>query len=56
LQNATRRPAGLLHFANIARRDFAVEALEREHILRVLARTVTQEDAARILELDASTH
>lgn len=55
LQNATRYPAGLLHFANIARRDFTVEALEREHILRVLARTVTQEDAARILELDAST-
>ncbi len=35
--------------------DFTVDALEREHILRVLARTVTQEEAARILGLDAST-
>jgi NtrC-family two-component system response regulator AlgB len=35
--------------------DFTVEEVEREHILRVLARTATQEEAARILGLDAST-
>jgi NtrC-family two-component system response regulator AlgB len=35
--------------------DFSAEAIEREHILRVLARTRTQEEAARILGLDAST-
>jgi NtrC-family two-component system response regulator AlgB len=35
--------------------DFTVEAVEREHILRVLARTRTQEEAARILGVDAST-
>jgi len=35
--------------------DFSVDDLEREHILRVLARTATQEEAARILGLDAST-
>jgi len=35
--------------------DFTVDDLEREHILRVLARTTTQEEAARILGLDAST-
>jgi len=35
--------------------DFSVEAVEREHILRVLARTRTQEEAARILAVDAST-
>jgi NtrC-family two-component system response regulator AlgB len=35
--------------------DFTVEELEREHILRVLARAATQDEAARILGLDAST-
>ena len=35
--------------------DFTVDEVEREHILRVLARTATQEEAARILGLDAST-
>jgi NtrC-family two-component system response regulator AlgB len=35
--------------------DFSVEAVEREHILRVLARTRTQEEAAQILGVDAST-
>ena len=35
--------------------DFTVEALEREHILRVLARTRTQDEAAQILGVDAST-
>jgi len=35
--------------------DFTVEEIEREHILRVLARTPTQEEAARILGVDAST-
>ncbi|HEX9577739.1 MAG TPA: sigma-54 dependent transcriptional regulator [Myxococcales bacterium] len=35
--------------------DFTAEAIEREHILRVLSRSKTQEEAARILGLDAST-
>jgi NtrC-family two-component system response regulator AlgB len=35
--------------------DFTAEEIEREHILRVLARAPTQEEAARILGLDAST-
>jgi NtrC-family two-component system response regulator AlgB len=35
--------------------DFTVEQVEREHILRVLARAPTQDEAARILGLDAST-
>jgi NtrC-family two-component system response regulator AlgB len=35
--------------------DFTVEEIEREHILRVLARAPTQEEAARILGLDTST-
>jgi NtrC-family two-component system response regulator AlgB len=35
--------------------DFSVEEIEREHILRVLARTATQDEAARVLGLDAST-
>ena len=35
--------------------DFTVEAVEREHILRVLSRAATQEDAARILGVDVST-
>jgi NtrC-family two-component system response regulator AlgB len=35
--------------------DFTVDEIEREHVLRVLARTPTQDEAARILGLDAST-
>jgi NtrC-family two-component system response regulator AlgB len=35
--------------------DFSVEAVEREHILRVLSRSPTLEDAARVLGIDAST-
>ncbi|MFL5437353.1 MAG: sigma-54-dependent transcriptional regulator [Myxococcales bacterium] len=35
--------------------DFTAETIEREHILRVLSRTKTQEEAARILGLDVST-
>jgi len=35
--------------------DFTVEAIEREHILQVIARTTTLDDAARILGIDAST-
>jgi two-component system, NtrC family, response regulator AlgB len=35
--------------------DFTLEELEREHLLRVLARAPTLEDAARILGIDAST-
>jgi NtrC-family two-component system response regulator AlgB len=35
--------------------DFPLEAVEREHILRVIARTATLEDAARILGIDSST-
>jgi len=35
--------------------DFTVEEIEREHILRVLARAPTQDEAARILGVDAST-
>jgi two-component system, NtrC family, response regulator AlgB len=35
--------------------DFSVEQIEREHILRVLARTRTQEEAAHVLGVDAST-
>jgi NtrC-family two-component system response regulator AlgB len=35
--------------------DFTLEAIERQHILRVIARTPTLEDAARILGIDAST-
>ncbi|HET7785208.1 MAG TPA: sigma-54 dependent transcriptional regulator [Myxococcales bacterium] len=35
--------------------DFTVEEVEREHILRVLSRTATLEDAARVLGIDAST-
>jgi two-component system, NtrC family, response regulator AlgB len=35
--------------------DFTVEEVEREHILRVLARSSTQDEAARILGLDTST-
>ena len=35
--------------------DFTVDQVEREHILRVLSRTRTQEEAAHILGVDAST-
>jgi NtrC-family two-component system response regulator AlgB len=35
--------------------DFTVEAVEREHILRVVGRTATLEQAAQILGLDTST-
>jgi NtrC-family two-component system response regulator AlgB len=35
--------------------DFDLEAIEREHLLRVLARAPTMEEAARILGIDAST-
>jgi NtrC-family two-component system response regulator AlgB len=35
--------------------DYTLEQLEREHILRVMMRTKTAEEAARILGIDAST-
>jgi NtrC-family two-component system response regulator AlgB len=35
--------------------EFTAEEIEKEHILRVLAHAATQEEAARILGLDAST-
>jgi NtrC-family two-component system response regulator AlgB len=35
--------------------DFTLEAIEREHIERVVARARTQEEAARILGIDPST-
>jgi len=35
--------------------DFSVEDIEREHVLRVLARAPTLEDAARVLGIDGST-
>jgi NtrC-family two-component system response regulator AlgB len=35
--------------------DFTVEQVERDHILRVLQRSPTLEDAARILGIDSST-
>ena len=35
--------------------DYTVEQVEREHVLRVLARHATQEEAARVLGIDAST-
>lgn len=35
--------------------DFTLEAIEREHILRVIARTPTLDEAARVLGIDAST-
>jgi len=35
--------------------DVELEVLEREHILRVLSRAPSLEDAARILGIDAST-
>lgn len=35
--------------------SYSLELIEREHILRVLARTSTLEEAAHILGIDAST-
>jgi NtrC-family two-component system response regulator AlgB len=35
--------------------DFTLDQVEREHILRILSRTRTQEEAARVLGVDAST-
>jgi NtrC-family two-component system response regulator AlgB len=35
--------------------DYSLEAVEREHITRVIARTATLDDAAAILGIDAST-
>jgi NtrC-family two-component system response regulator AlgB len=35
--------------------DFSLEEIEREHVLEVLARAPTLDDAARILGVDAST-
>ncbi len=35
--------------------DWTVDEIEREHILRVLARAATAEEAARLLGIDAST-
>src|SRR5262249_32453207 len=35
--------------------DFTLEAIEREHIEQVLARTKTQEEAAQVLGIDPST-
>lgn len=35
--------------------DFTLEAIEREHVLRVLARTGTLDEAAQVLGIDAST-
>ncbi|HSP96420.1 MAG TPA: sigma-54 dependent transcriptional regulator [Candidatus Dormibacteraeota bacterium] len=35
--------------------DCTLEAIEREHLLRVVARSATLDDAARILGIDAST-
>ena len=35
--------------------DFSLEEIERQHVLSVLARTATLDDAARILGIDSST-
>jgi NtrC-family two-component system response regulator AlgB len=35
--------------------DYTLDAIEREHLLRVVSRSATLEDAARILGIDAST-
>ncbi len=35
--------------------DFTVDQVEREHVLRVLARSRTQEEEAHILGVDGST-
>ena len=49
------RMAGISRNVPVLGGDFTVEEIEREHIHRVLARAATQEEAARILGLDAST-
>ncbi len=50
-------PAGIAGQAELARLggDYSLEAIEREHVLRVLARTSSMEEAARILAIDSST-
>ncbi len=35
--------------------DFTLEQIEREHLLRVAARTATQDEAARVLGIDVTT-
>jgi NtrC-family two-component system response regulator AlgB len=35
--------------------DFSLDAIEREHIMRVIARTATLDEAAAVLGIDAST-
>ena len=35
--------------------DFSLDAVEREHITRVIARTATLDEAAAVLGIDAST-
>jgi len=35
--------------------DYSLDEIEREHILRVISRTATLEEAAKILGLDVST-
>lgn len=35
--------------------DYTLEVIEREHLLRVLARTSILEEAAQVLGIDAST-
>ena len=35
--------------------DFSIDSVEREHILSVLARSATLEDAAKVLGVDVST-
>jgi NtrC-family two-component system response regulator AlgB len=35
--------------------DFSLDAVEREHITRVVARTATLDEAAAVLGIDAST-
>ena len=35
--------------------DYSVETIEREHILRVITRTASLDEAAKVLGVDAST-
>jgi NtrC-family two-component system response regulator AlgB len=35
--------------------DFTLDQIEREHLLRVTARTATQDEAARVLGIDVTT-
>jgi NtrC-family two-component system response regulator AlgB len=49
------RIAGHAHGGPSLGGDFTLEAIEREHLLRVIARTRTLEEAAHILGLDSST-